>query len=129
MKILALDVATNIGAALYEGGNPATIKCWGDRIERTDIAAGLAELIGPWLKEHLPDLVVAEAPLAGLVFHSKKPDLAGLPGIGMSTAALTLNRISGAVEMLVHLHAIPYEEVQPRVWQAAILKGIHGADT
>lgn len=136
MRILALDVATSTGWALYDTGRPAsamisgTLKFVGDTgfAKVADMRRKLPKLV----RELKPDFCAIEAPLTIIPQYVKKKssDLLGeheeTTTINAGTV-MVLNRLAAAAQMCVMGQNIPCTEVPPRTWQRIIPKSFQGA--
>lgn len=136
MRILALDVATKTGWALYDTDRDyssivsGAMKFDGDTAfeKVADMRRKLPKLI----REQRPDFCAIEAPLTIIPRFSKKKvnDLLGEREEETTINAGTvmqLNRLAGAAQICVTGQNIPCTEVAPRRWQSIIPKSIQGA--
>lgn len=134
MRVLALDVATVTGWALYDTSRPVSaivsgsVKFTGENAFQkvADMRRKLPKLI----REHRPDFCAIEAPLTIIPQYRKvKADLLGekeeVATINAGTV-MQLNRLAGAAQICVSGQNVPCTEVPPRTWQSIIPKSIQG---
>lgn len=134
-RIMGIDPATSLGWALYDTDRPPSaivcnsIKFFGDNAfaKVSDIRRKLPKLI----REQRPDFVAIEAPLEiAPQFKKKTKTMFGdeteeITTINSRTIA-QLNKISGAVCMVVLGQNIPCIEVRAQTWQTVIPKSFQG---
>ena len=134
MRILALDVATATGWALYDLDRPpsaiisGSIKFVGD--SAFEKVADMRRKLPKLVREHKPDFCAIEAPLTIIPQYRKtKMDLLGekeeVTTINAGTV-MQLNRLAGAAQICVTGQNIPCVEVAPRSWQTIIPRSIQG---
>lgn len=134
MRILALDVARQVGWALYDTDRPpsaivsGSFRLQGETgFERVrDMRRQLPRLI----KEHRPDFSVIESPLEiAPRFKKTKATMFGEEEEGSTINSKTialLNRYAGAATMAVMGQNVPCAEVRPQSWQAILPKNLPG---
>lgn len=134
MKIMGLDIATNVGWALYNtDSTPSAIVSGSFRLQGDtpfERVRFMRSQLPRLIKEHRPDFVAIEAPMEiAPRFKKTKSDLLGEQEqettINSKTIAV-LNRYAGAAEMAVMGNNIPCVEVRPQTWQTIIPKTIKG---
>lgn len=135
MRIMAIDPATSLGWALMDTDRPpsaiecGTLKFTGENAfaKVSDIRRKLPKLV----RDLKPDFVAIEAPLEiAPQFKKKTKTMFGdeteeVTTINSRTIA-QLNKISGAVCMVVLGQNIPCVEVRAQTWQTVIPKSFQG---
>jgi Holliday junction resolvasome RuvABC endonuclease subunit len=135
VRILALDIATKTGWALYDTEQgPSAIESGAVTFEGAgafekvlDVRRKLPRLI----REKKPDFCAIEAPLAIIPQFSKKRRT--LLGEEEETSTINpgtimqLNRLAGAAQVCVVGQNIPCVEVRPQTWQTVIPKNLTGS--
>lgn len=133
-RIMAFDPATVIGWATYDTDNPVSaIACGSIKLEGKgafEKVKSVREQLPALIKQHKPDFIVFESPLSHIPqFKKSKMNMLGEEEASTTINAgtiLQLNRISGAVQCVIHGMNIPCEEVRPMTWQVVIPKRIKG---
>jgi hypothetical protein len=136
-RILALDIASTTGWALYDTELPpsaiisGSLKFIGDNSH--DKVADMRRKLPRLIKEQAPHFVVYEAPLeiAPKFVKKGKPSLLGGE---VETVETTINsrtismlgRLAGAGEMAVLGQNIPCAEVRAQTWQSIIPRTVSG---
>lgn len=134
MRILALDVATVTGWALYDTDRPpsaiisGSLKFIGDNAfeKVADMRRKLPKLI----REQQPDFGAIEAPLAHIPTFKKKSRT--IFGEEEETSTLNpgtimqLNRLAGAAQVCLVGQNIPCIEVRAQTWQRVIPASFKG---
>lgn len=134
MIILALDIATTTGFAVFDTDRPpssmlsGSIKFIGSTaFEKIhDMRRKLPKLI----RQHQPEFVAIEAPLAFVPQFRKKTKTMFGEEEETSTinpgTIMQLNRLSGAAQMVIQGQNLPCVEVRPQTWQRIIPANIKG---
>jgi Holliday junction resolvasome RuvABC endonuclease subunit len=135
MKILALDVATKCGYAVWDADrDPSSmlsgaLQFIGDNAfeKVADMRRKLPKLI----REHRPDFCAIEAPLSIVPTFTKKSKTMFGEEEEVSTinpgTVMQLNRLAGAAQICVTGQNIPCVEVRPQSWLSVIDKDIKGS--
>lgn len=136
MLVLALDVATVVGWAVYDTDRPPSAIISGSFrvIGETPFlrVRDMRSKLPPIIKEHRPDFAVIEAPMEVAPRFAKKgkADLLGGEEGGETTinskTIAVLNRYAGAAAMAVMGQNVPCAEVAARTWQTIIPSQIVG---
>lgn len=135
MRVMGIDPASSLGWAVYDLDRPpssivcGSIKFLGENAfaKVSDIRRKLPKLF----RDHKPDFVAIEAPLEiAPQFKKKVKTMFGdeteeVTTINSRTIA-QLNKISGAVCMVVLGQNIPCVEVRAQTWQTIIPKSFQG---
>lgn len=143
MRVMGLDPAKSLGWALYDTDRgPSAIECGSITLGPAgapgfDVVKEVRRQLPKLIRGLAPDFVAVEAPLEiAPRFEKKQGKARGLlpvsdqdqPGettINTKTIAL-LNRISGAVSLVVMGQNIPCCEVRAQTWQRILPKNIPG---
>lgn len=134
MIIMALDVATKTGWAVYDTDRPqssiltGSFRCEGK--SAFEKVCSLRQKLPAILRKHAPEFVAIEAPLDHVPrFKKKTNDLLG-EGVQETTinagTILQLSRLNGAVLGIVLGFNKPCCEVRAQTWQTVIPKAIKG---
>lgn len=143
MRVMGLDPAKSLGWALFDTDRgPSAIECGSMSLGPSgapgfEVVREVRRQLPKLIRQLRPDFVAIEAPLEiAPRFEKKKPkghgflpasdqDQAPETTINTKTIAL-LNRISGAVSMVVMGQNIPSCEVRAQTWQAILPRNIPG---
>jgi predicted nuclease with RNAse H fold len=134
MLIMALDVASVTGWALYDTDRPpSAIICGSFRCDGKtafDKVSSMRAKLPLVIRKHRPGFVAIEAPLTFIKQHkAKKRDMLGEheqeTTINPHTVFI-LNRLAASAQTIVEGFNIRCCEVQPRSWQTIIPKSIAG---
>lgn len=133
-RILALDVATVVGWALYDDERPPSAIVSGSfRLEGENAFEKVRDMrrkLPRIIREHVPDFAVIEAPMeiaprfkkvGKTMFGQEEQETT----INSKTIAV-LNRYAGAAAMAVLGQNLPCAEVAARTWQSIIPAQIKG---
>ena len=149
MKILALDVATNTGWAVYDTDrHESAITCGtlslskaipkGSKVtDRRHIAtAALDEALCRLVAAYRPDYAIVELPLGRIESHTRKSkgmfadhDDGNQSGGPNADTVLMLNQLFATATCVIRHKVSGFETVSPRTWQVAITKGLPGSST
>lgn len=134
MKILALDVATKCGYAIFDVDRPPSAIVSGS-LQFTgsnafEKVADMRRKLPKLIREHRPDFAAIEAPLAFIPSFTKKTKTMFGEEEETSTinpgTIMQLNRLAGAAQMVVAGQNVRCIEVAPRTWQRVIPAHIKG---
>lgn len=136
MRILALDIATKTGWALYDTDRPPSAILTGHFVcegrGAFEKVASMRRKLPGIVKKQKPDFVAIEKPLDRIIqFKKTRKDLFGEeeqvstinPGM-----VIQLNQLKASAQTVVMAFDIECCEVSPRTWQTVIPKSIAGKD-
>lgn len=134
MKILALDVATKTGWAIYDTDYPPSAIVSGSLHFQGKTAfekvADMRRKLPRLLRERRPDFCAIEMPLSIIpTFTKKTKTLLGEEEQSSTInpgTVMQLNRLAGAAQVCVSGMNVPCVEVRPQTWQSVIAKHIKG---
>lgn len=126
--ILALDVATKCGWAVYDLDRPPSAIVAGSLqfvgSNAFEKVADMRRKLPKLIREHRPDFCAIEAPLSFIPSFTKKTRTMFGEEEESSTinpgTIMQLNRLAGAAQICVSGQNIPCIEVAPRTWQRVI---------
>jgi Holliday junction resolvasome RuvABC endonuclease subunit len=136
MRILALDVATKTGWALYDTDRPPSAIITGHFVCEGkgpfEKVASMRYKLPGILKKQKPDFVAIERPLDRIIqFKKTRKDLLGEEEVSSSinpATVIQLNQLKAAAQTIVMAFDIACCEVAPKTWQTVIPKGVAGRD-
>ncbi|GAB4351463.1 MAG: hypothetical protein Kow0026_08560 [Oricola sp.] len=136
MRILALDVATRTGYALYDTDRPPSAIFTGhficDGKGPFEKVASMRHKLPGILRKQKPDFVAIERPLDRIIqFKKTRRDLLGEEEVASSinpATVIQLNQLKAAAQTIVMGFDIDCCEVAPKTWQTIIPKSVAAKD-